>query len=575
MMPPPATKPPSRMPSTIGRYRIQARLGRGAMGIVYSARDDQLERNVALKVMMADLESDPETRARFYREAQITGKLLHRNIITVFDLGEEDGRLYLVMELLSGCTLAEFMKDGESPSLEQKLDLMIQTCEGLSSAHAKGIIHRDIKPSNLFVQTDGGLKILDFGIARLASSSMTMSGMIMGTPDYMSPEQAQGKEVDARSDIFSAAGVFYFMLTGRRPFEAPALPGVLHKVVREDPLPIRAHEAPSALAQVIAKGLQKDPARRYQRCGDMAAEIVKFKRQFDNETRQLVASARARFDRVIELASMDGELRDALEMAPCADVDQSVRERFPFFATGDHDLAAIIPLNRDQVMAILEELNDVLTPLALDVNALRRATACVEAGDAAWSSGDARAALHHFERASAGLSDPSARIAARTASAREAAGPMPELEPPHDEMRVAKGTADESHEATEQRKLEAAQMLEEARKQLSERNYDRAAWVAENALLVCPGYEPALEVLAEARSSLAAGMLRDPDDTVQLSSENRMALDPAATVIIPIAAIRVPAAAETWTSRLRRRLRLTHADTKANVSQKTRGVGSR
>jgi serine/threonine protein kinase len=280
-MMPPAAKTTPRLPATIGRYRILARLGRGAMGVVYSAVDDQLERTVALKVMMADLESDPETRARFDREAQITGKLLHRNIITVFDLGEEDGRLYLVMELLNGCTLAEFMKNGELPSLEQKLDLMIQTCEGLSSAHAKDIIHRDIKPSNLFVQADGGLKILDFGIARLASSSMTVSGMIMGTPDYMSPEQAQGKDVDARSDVFSAAGVFYFMLTGRRPFEAAALPGVLLKVVREEPPPIRANEAPAELAKIIAKGMQKDPAHRYQRCGDMGADLVRFKRQFD------------------------------------------------------------------------------------------------------------------------------------------------------------------------------------------------------------------------------------------------------------------------------------------------------
>ena len=249
------------------------------MGIVYSGRDDQLERDVALKVMMADLEGDPETRARFYREAQITGKLLHRNIITVFDLGEEDGRLYLVMELLKGRTLSEFLKDPSA--LEQQVDLMIQTCDGLSSAHVKGIVHRDIKPDNLFVQSDGALKILDFGIARLASSSMTASGLIMGTPDYMSPEQAQGKEVDARSDVFSAAGVFYFMLTGRRPFEAPELPVVLQKVVREDPLPIRAHEAPPVLAQVIDKALQKDPNQRYQRCGDMAADLIRLKRSFE------------------------------------------------------------------------------------------------------------------------------------------------------------------------------------------------------------------------------------------------------------------------------------------------------
>ena len=255
-------KSASGMPAAIGRYRVVGRLGKGAMGIVYSGRDDGLERDVALKVMMADIEGDPETRARFYREAQITGKLLHRNIITVFDLGEEDGRLYLVMELLKGSTLAEFLKAAESQTLEQKLDLMLQACEGLAAAHAKGVVHRDIKPSNLFVQTDGGLKILDFGIARLASSNMTASGMIMGTPDYMSPEQAQGKEVDARSDIFSAAGVFYFMLTGRRPFEAAELPVVLQKVVREDPLPIRPHEAPLPLAQVVTKALQKDPNQR-------------------------------------------------------------------------------------------------------------------------------------------------------------------------------------------------------------------------------------------------------------------------------------------------------------------------
>jgi serine/threonine protein kinase len=461
------------MPATIGRYRILARLGRGAMGVVYSARDDQLERNVALKVMMADLESDPETRARFYREAQITGKLLHRNIITVFDLGEEDGRLYLVMELLSGCTLAEFMKDGESPALEQKLDLMIQTCEGLSRAHAKGIIHRDIKPSNLFVQTDGGLKILDFGIARLTSSSMTMSGMIMGTPDYMSPEQAQGKEVDARSDTFSAAGVFYYMLTGRRPFEAAALPGVLHKVVREDPLPIRAHEAPSALAQVITKGLQKDPGSRYQRCADMAADIIRFKRQFDNETRQLTVSARERFDRVIELVSTDAEL-------------QRLRERYPFFATGERDLAAMLPLGRERVAAILDELNAMETPVASGAGGSRAVVVPFEAGESASSSVEEKV--------------------------RPTAVPLDSVS-----------------------QLEAD---------------------SERILLV-------------------SEVLGDPDDTVEFSIQNLAAFDPAATVIItPIAPKKVQVATETWTSRLRRRLNMVRADTKASVSQKPRGVGS-
>ena len=574
MMPPPAAKTPPRMPATIGRYRILARLGRGAMGVVYSARDDQLERNVALKVMMTDLESDPETRARFNREAQITGKLLHRNIITVFDLGEEDGRLYLVMELLSGGTLAEFMKDGESTALEQKLDLMIQTCEGLSSAHAKGIIHRDIKPSNLFVQNDGGLKILDFGIARLASSSMTMSGMIMGTPDYMSPEQAQGKEVDARSDIFSAAGVFYYMLTGRRPFEAAALPGVLHKVVREDPLPIRAHEAPAALAQVITKGLQKDPASRYQRCADMAADIIRFKRQFDNETRQMLASARQGFDRVIALVAADGELRKALEMTPSEaslKVARTVRERYPFFSAGEHDSAAAIPVGRARVAAILDELNAVETPLSSAVDSLRAAVGSVEAGEAALSSGDAFDAFQHFTRASELLAEPSPRIGAGTALARIAAGATLDAAPPEENLRPATVPRD----AATQMEPEAEQILEDARKQLRDRNYDRAAWLAENALQVFPGHAPARQLLEEARASLAFGVLVDPDDTVELSIETGAAFDPAATVIItPIAPSRVEVPTETWTSKLRRRLHMVRADTKANVSQKPR-VGSR
>ncbi len=157
------------------------------MGVVYQARDEQMDRDVALKVMMADLDGEPDTRARFFREAQITSKLLHRNIVTVFDLGEDDGRPFIVMEMLKGRTLTALLKEPTCDTLEQKIDLMIQVCEGLSVAHAKGVVHRDVKPGNLFVQVDGGLKILDFGVARLASSSMTASGLIVGTPDYMSP----------------------------------------------------------------------------------------------------------------------------------------------------------------------------------------------------------------------------------------------------------------------------------------------------------------------------------------------------------------------------------------------------
>ena len=172
------------------------------------AHDELMGREVAVKVMMTDLEGEPDIRARFMREAQVSAKLAHRNIVTIFDIGEDNGRLFIVMELLKGDTLDRALKQ-RAFSIEEKVDLTLEVCEGLAVASAAGVVHRDVKPGNLFVQADGGLKILDFGIARLASSSMTASGFIVGTPDYMSPEQARGVAVDERSDIFSAGAVFY------------------------------------------------------------------------------------------------------------------------------------------------------------------------------------------------------------------------------------------------------------------------------------------------------------------------------------------------------------------------------
>src|SRR5687767_11145055 len=216
--PPGEGRSPGTLPKSIGRYRITERIGRGAMGVVYAAIDEQLDRRVAVKLMLADFDQEPDMRERFYREARITGQLAHRNIVTVFDLGEERNRPFIVMELLDGLPLAEHMQAGGSSSTDEKIDLMMQVCEGLQNAHRCGVIHRDLKPSNLFVQRDGSVKILDFGVARLTASNLTASGFLVGTPEYMSPEQPQGRPVDARSDVYSAASVFYFVLTGHSPF---------------------------------------------------------------------------------------------------------------------------------------------------------------------------------------------------------------------------------------------------------------------------------------------------------------------------------------------------------------------
>ena len=207
---------------------------------------------------MTDLEGDSETRERFYREAKIAGQLQHRNLISVYDMGEDEGRLFMVMELLKGDTLNDYLKRAQPLTLETCLDMMGQMCEGLAVAHVHRIFHRDIKPGNIFIQNDGSLKILDFGVARLADSNMTASGFIVGTPDFMSPEQARGREIDHRSDIFSTGAVFYYMLSGRKPFAAADLPAVLHKVEAEDPVPLTEQEAPPGSGSIISQGARQE-----------------------------------------------------------------------------------------------------------------------------------------------------------------------------------------------------------------------------------------------------------------------------------------------------------------------------
>lgn len=303
------------------------------MGIVYSAYDDVMERPVAIKVMMADVQDDPETSARFYREAHAAGQLVHRNIITIFDLGDDDGRPYIVMELLEGRTLNEFLRRPDGVRVEEKISLMLQLCEGLQLAHGKGIFHRDIKPGNLLISDDGRLKIVDFGIARLSNSSMTMSGLIVGTPDYMSPEQARGADIDERSDVFSAGAVFYYMLTGRKPFAAADLPAVLDKVQSEDPLPIRDAEAPAALAGVVFRALAKSPADRYQKAAVMWADLVRVERELAHDSRRISDEVRAELESLATLAAERDSRCAALRVAPgpasvSAYRDELVR-RFP------------------------------------------------------------------------------------------------------------------------------------------------------------------------------------------------------------------------------------------------------
>src|SRR5512138_3839083 len=227
-------EPLKELTGRIGKYEITRLLGKGAMGMVYLAHDTMLDRDVALKVMVAGIADDPELKARFEREARAVAKMTHPNVVMVFDLGyHTDGSPFIAMELLKGQDLAKTIRQG-SMTLERMVTIIVQVLSGLNHAHQSGIVHRDIKPANIFINADGSAKIMDFGVARLTTASMTGSGSIIGTADYMSPEQVKGAKVDGRSDLFSVGCVLYELLAERRPFHAENLMAIFYKITHED-----------------------------------------------------------------------------------------------------------------------------------------------------------------------------------------------------------------------------------------------------------------------------------------------------------------------------------------------------
>ncbi len=275
----------------VGRYRVQGRLGRGGMATVYRAHDPSISRDVAIKFLHASLAEDDECRDRFLREARAAGGLSHPNIVVVHDVGEIEGRPYMAMELVDGAPLSETLEKTPMLPVRDVVLIGMQLARALEYAHARGIVHRDIKPGNIMFLKDGQtIKVTDFGIAHMddGSSTHTQVGAVLGTPQYMSPEQALGEKVDGRSDLFSAGIVVYQMLAGDRPFRGDSLVAIAAKIVKEDPPPLAAKrpDVPPALRRVIERCLAKKPEQRYQTGQELADALKKVLIQIDEHSRE-------------------------------------------------------------------------------------------------------------------------------------------------------------------------------------------------------------------------------------------------------------------------------------------------
>jgi predicted Ser/Thr protein kinase len=263
-------------PEKIGRYVVTGELGKGAMGVVYRATDPNIGRTLALKTMRLDIHgaNSADMLKRFQNEARAAGVLNHRNIVTIYDAGEADGMFYIAMEFIAGATLAGLLRDRKTLSPMEAADIGAQICEGLDYAHYKGVIHRDIKPANIMIAGDGTVKIMDFGIAK-AGAGLTHTGEVLGTPNYMSPEQVRGRVLDGRTDLFSTGVMLYEMLTGEKPFNANSVTTIIYKIINEVPPPPRELDGsiPSGMSAVIGKAMAKSPDERYQSGSAMAAAL--------------------------------------------------------------------------------------------------------------------------------------------------------------------------------------------------------------------------------------------------------------------------------------------------------------
>jgi serine/threonine protein kinase len=273
----PVTRNP---PTTLGRYRVEAQIGRGSMGAVYLGHDPQIGRQVAIKTLALSREFSGdklvEARARFFREAETAGRLQHRDIVTIYDAGEAHDLAYIAMEFIKGHDLQMHALPNRLLPLPQAIEIVARVAEALAHAHSQGVVHRDIKPANVMIDTDAGLvKVMDFGVARITDASRTRTGLVLGTPSYMSPEQMAGRSVDGRSDLYSLGVMLFQLLTGHLPHTGDSMARLMFQIANEPAPDVRSlrPELPEALANVVALAVEKRPEVRYADGRQMAADL--------------------------------------------------------------------------------------------------------------------------------------------------------------------------------------------------------------------------------------------------------------------------------------------------------------
>ena len=361
------------MISQLGRYEVLGELGHGAMGIVYKARDPLIDRVVAIKTINLGLALDEkeEYEERFYQEAKAAGRLSHPNIVTIYDVGKSGDVAYIAMELLLGRELRDIMNETGLLPVGQILDIVAQVAQGLAYAHEHDIVHRDVKPSNIMVVRDGHVKITDFGIARMASSTVrTQTGMVLGSPKYMSPEQVMGKTIDRRSDIFSLGVMLYEMLTGQAPFVGENVNAIMYQTLNVVPVPPNKLNpaVPEMLNFIVAKALAKKLEDRYQNAKDFAIDLRACRDTLPHSGQKLDALKSAVVDKGIlpDANGMPGQIMAGVEEdKPAALVGLS-----PAFdsAAATMRLASLTAVNED-----VDELSKVLKMLPPSAESISRA----------------------------------------------------------------------------------------------------------------------------------------------------------------------------------------------------------